>query len=62
LDNSFKNFEWYDIPVVLFFSNLLGNLAFATLFGGGFITGIMLVFTWEGWKLYEKFRAKSVDN
>jgi len=59
LPNLFENFEWYDIPVILFFANLLSTLALATLFGGGFITGVMLVFTWEGWKLYEKFRAQN---
>jgi len=61
LPNLFENFEWYDIPVILFFAKLLSTLGLVTLFGGGFITGVMLVFAWEGWKMYERFRAKSLD-
>jgi hypothetical protein len=59
LNHLFENFEWYDIPVILFFANTLATLGLTTLFGGGFVTGIMLVVTWECWKLYEKYRAKN---
>jgi|TARA_R110001592_G_scaffold124295_2_gene333079 hypothetical protein len=62
LDSSFENFQWYDLPVILFFANALSTLFFATLMGGGFMAGVLLLMTWEGWKFYESWRAKSLDN
>ena len=57
----FENFEWYDFLVVAIFAKVFQVLIIVTLMGGGIVTGIMLAFAWEGWRFYERFRAKSVD-
>ena len=54
----FEKFEWYDYPVILFFANTFTTLGLMTLYGGGFLTGFLLVIMWECWKAYERFRAK----
>jgi len=59
LPDLFDLFEWYDVPVILFFSNLLSVLLLATVFGGGLLSGALLLATWEGWKFYERFRARN---
>jgi hypothetical protein len=60
----FENFEWYDFlaVAVAIFAKVFQVLLIVTLMGGGITTGIMLAFSWEGWRAYERFRAKMVDN
>tara|TARA_B100000035_G_scaffold85947_2_gene72214 strand:- start:104 stop:277 length:174 start_codon:yes stop_codon:yes gene_type:complete len=55
----FENFEWYDFAVILFFANIMSTLLLSVFFGGGFISGILLVTMWEGWKFYEGFRKNN---
>jgi len=54
----FEGFEWYDFVAIYVFSHVLSTLLLITLFGGNIISGILLVAAWEGWKAYERFRAK----
>jgi hypothetical protein len=58
----FENFEWYDFLAVAIFAKVFQVLLIVTLMGGGITTGIMLAVSWEGWRAYERFRAKMVDN
>tara|TARA_R110000868_G_scaffold288073_1_gene548434 strand:- start:92 stop:280 length:189 start_codon:yes stop_codon:yes gene_type:complete len=57
----FENFEWYDFIVIAFFAKVFQVLIIVTLMGGGITTLVILTVAWEGWRFYEKFRAKSVD-
>ena len=54
-------FKWYDWIAILVFFNLFHIFLFATLFGGGIITAIILALLWEGWKIYEKWRIGYYD-
>lgn len=55
--------KWYDYLAAIFFADVISSLLLGFLFSPNFIIsiviGLLLTFTWEGWKMYERFRVNA---